>query len=69
MPTSMFLRRRSENGFKKEYPTPISFISTECLANIEHTQNIHIVHARNGAEYRVGEKQIPVDGYCKYVNL
>ncbi|NRB81933.1 MAG: hypothetical protein HRU38_25295 [Saccharospirillaceae bacterium] len=48
----------------KEYPTPISSISTEWLANVEHTQNINIQHARNGGEFRVGKKQIPVDGYC-----
>ena len=64
MPTSMYLRRKRENLFMKEYPTPISSASTEWLGNIEHTLNIYIQHARNGGEFRVGTKQIPVDGYC-----
>ena len=64
MPTSMYIRRRMENMFTKEYLTPISSSSTECLANIEHTHNINIQHARNGGEFKVGQKQIPVDGYC-----
>ena len=64
MATGIYIIRKMENMFKKEYPTPISAISTEWLANIEHIHNINIQHARNGGEFRVGKKQIPVDGYC-----
>lgn len=63
MPCGLYVRRRREDGFVKTYPTPISHAATEWLANVESTHNIHIQHARNGSEYRVGEKRIPVDGY------
>ena len=68
MPTGIYIRRRLENFYKKEYPTKMSFISTEWLANIEYTKNTHIQHARNGPEFRIGDKHLPVDGYCKYVH-
>lgn len=69
MPTGLYIRRKREENFVKEYPTPISSKATEWLANIEHTEDIHIQHARNGAEYQVGIKKIPVDGYCELVYL
>ena len=65
MPCGMYLRRRVEENFTREYPGPISFTSTEWLANVEHDLGIEIQHTRNGPEYRVGPKQIPVDGYCE----
>ena len=65
MPCGMFIRRKAERNFVKEYPTPISSVSTEWLANIEFTENKYIQHARNGGEFRVGQKQIPVDGFCQ----
>ena len=69
MPTGMYIRRRRGENFVKAYPTPISFAATEYLANIEYTENIHIEHARNGPEFRVGKKKIPVDGYCRFISL
>ena len=67
MPTGLYLRRKLEDGYIKKYPTSSSFKATEWLANIEHTQKINIQHARNGAEHRVGTRNIPVDGYCMLV--
>lgn len=67
MPCGMFIRRRAENNFTKEYPGPFSFVATEWLANIEHEEGIEIQHARNMGEYKVGIRQISVDGYCQYV--
>ena len=65
MPCGMYLRRKAEDGFSKQYPTPISNVATEWLATLEHDLGIEILHLRNGPEYRVGPKQIPVDGYCE----
>lgn len=65
MPTGIYIRRKKEENFIKEYPSPMSYIATEWLANIECTENINIQHARNGKEFRVGTKKIPVDGYCQ----
>ncbi|KAL5252197.1 hypothetical protein ACHWQZ_G015102 [Mnemiopsis leidyi] len=63
MPCGFYVRRRSENNFIKEYPTPISSVATEWLADLEHRENTTIQHARNKGEFRLGHKQIPVDGF------
>ena len=63
--SGIFIRRRDSENFKKEYPFPLSAVSTEWLAFIELEQVIKIQHARNGGEYKVGPNRIPVDGYCK----
>ena len=64
-PCGMYVRRRAENGFVKEYPTPQSYAATDWLAHIEVEDNLHIQHARNGSEFKIGAKKIPVDGYCQ----
>lgn len=63
MPCGFYIRRRSEQNFIKEYPSPTSSAATEWLADMEHRQNTTIQHARNKGEFRVGTKQIPVDGF------
>ena len=65
MPCGMFIRRKAEDNFTRQYPHPLSQVSTEWLATVEHTEDIVIQHARNKGEFRVGAKQIPVDGYCE----
>ncbi len=65
MPTGMFVRRRRDKNFIKEYPTPISNKSTAWLANLEVERNINLQHARNNKEYRIGSKLLAVDGYCQ----
>ena len=67
MATGMYIRRRADENFKKEYPSPISFAATEWLADIEHRENIHIEHARNVGEYKVGPRRRAVDGFCRLV--
>ena len=66
MATGMYIRRRADENFKKEYPSPISFAATEWLADIEHRENIQIEHARNVGEYKVGPRRRAVDGFCRY---
>ena len=65
MPTGVFIRRRAEKNFTREYPTPTSAVATEWLANLEHTAGLVIQHNRNNSEYRVGVKNVPVDGFCR----
>ena len=65
MPTGIYIRRKAENNFVKEYPFPLSAISTEWLAYIEDKRSIDIQHARNGGEYPVGPKRIAVDGFFR----
>ena len=65
MPCGMFVRRRAEYNFIREYPGPMSAAATEWLANLEHSLSIKIQHGRNFGEYKLGPKQIPVDGFCE----
>lgn len=65
MPTGMYIRRRHDNSFKREYPLPISGVCIEWLAHVASTANIDIQHARNKGEFRVGPRRIPVDGFCR----
>lgn len=67
MATGMYIRRRAEESFKKEYPSPISCAATEWLADVEHRENVQIEHARNVGEYKVGPRRRAVDGFCRLV--
>ena len=67
MPTGSYLRRKRDDGYRKTYPHPCSAASIEWLAYVEREEQVAIQHARNGSEYRVGERKIAVDGLCKYV--
>jgi len=67
MATGLYIRRRAENSFCKEYPFPLSSVATEWLADIEYNEQISIQHARNRGEFRVGTRRIPVDGFCRFV--
>ena len=69
MPCGMFLRRRADNRFIREYPSQISFAALQWLAHLEETKGITIQHARRGGEKRIGDKNIPVDGFCKETNI
>ena len=76
-PTGIFIRRRSEKlidgilcqnlPFKKEYPFPLSCVSTDWLAFIERDEGISIQHIRNGGEFKIDNK-LYVDGYCASTN-
>ena len=63
MPCGLYIRRKAEDNFVKEYASPISSVATEWLANEEHRNNITIEHARNRGEFKVGARRIPVDGF------
>ncbi|KAL5265864.1 hypothetical protein ACHWQZ_G002033 [Mnemiopsis leidyi] len=69
MATGLYIRRRAENSFCKEYPFPLSSVATEWLADIEYNEQISIQHARNRGEFRVGTRRIPVDGFCREANV
>ena len=67
MPCGMFLRRQQEDLFEKKYPKPHSAACSEWMGYLETTRGIDIQHARNGTEFRVGSRKIPVDGYCRFL--
>ena len=43
----------------------MSAIATEWIAQLEEDLGIPIKHARNGPEFRVGPRKVPVDGYSE----
>ncbi len=69
MPCGMFVRRKRENRFFKEYPTATSHIASEWLSYVEDSNNVILQHARRGGEYRIGQWNIAVDGFCKSVRF
>lgn len=64
---SLSIFRRAPE-FKKEYPFPLSFESSEWCAHLSHITGKAIRFARNAQEHRVGKRRIPVDGYCEATN-
>ena len=65
MPCGMFIRRKCEKLFERTYPKPHSGECNEWMSYLE-SSGLNIQHARNAAEYKVGSRGIPVDGYCRY---
>jgi G:T-mismatch repair DNA endonuclease (very short patch repair protein) len=63
MPTEYPVRRRQENGFRAEKIDPYGLGAREWLTWLSHTRGIYIRHKFNGKERRVGENNIPVDGW------
>ena len=47
MPCGLYIRRRRENSFMREYPAELSKIATDWLAYVEVTEGITIQHNRN----------------------
>ncbi|XP_063687079.1 uncharacterized protein LOC134820563 [Bolinopsis microptera] len=68
MASGLYIRRRAADNFRKEYPSPISMVATEWLADVEHRENISIQHVRNTGEYRIGARRLAVDGYHRETN-
>ena len=68
MPCGMYIRRRKENNFIKEYPTPVSGICIEWLSHLEEELGITIEHAKNYGEATLTERNLKVDGYHRLVN-
>ena len=64
-PCGMYIRRKAEDGFVKQYPSKHSYTATQWLAYLESENDMDIQHARNKGEYRVGDKKIAVDGFSK----
>ncbi|XP_063966739.1 uncharacterized protein LOC135156886 [Lytechinus pictus] len=61
MPTGHYVRRQAENDFRPENRHPIA---QEWLQYQSSSRQIHIRHAGNHSEKRIGPLQLPVDGFC-----
>lgn len=60
MPIGPYTRRREENHFKRE--TSIR-MATKRLELEAHQRNIVIRHNMNDTKKRIGNRQLPVDGF------
>jgi G:T-mismatch repair DNA endonuclease (very short patch repair protein) len=65
LPTGSPMRRRQENGFRPEFVEKYGRMAWTWLEYISKTRNIHIEHKYNGGEYRVGQHNLPVDGFYR----
>jgi hypothetical protein len=65
MPCGMYIRRKREDLFERTYPKALSGVCSEWMSYLESTRNIQIQYARNSSEFRVGKRNIPVDGYSR----
>ena len=69
MPTGFYKRRRAENGFKLESSHKYGETSREWLTWYEKAHGDKVRHQyNNGREFRVGARNLPVDGYAKATN-
>ena len=58
----MFIRRKSDEIFVRTYPKALSGVCCEWMSYLETSRNIEIQHARINSEFRMGNKNIPVNG-------
>ncbi|XP_066278985.1 uncharacterized protein [Branchiostoma lanceolatum] len=64
MPTGCYIRRRAEEGFKREYSQRVGRMATQWLEWVGYQQGKVIRHKFNNTEKRIGPRQLPVDGFC-----
>ena len=65
MLSGMPLTRKAENGFKAERINRRDKLALEWLEQTAKATGENIKHQCNSGEFRVGPKQLPVDGYCE----
>ncbi|KAJ8020744.1 hypothetical protein HOLleu_40418 [Holothuria leucospilota] len=63
MPTGIVLRRRAETGFKPEFTHAFQKAAVGWMEWEGKRRGVHIKHGLNGKEVRLGERQLPVDGF------
>ncbi|KAI8484923.1 hypothetical protein Bbelb_373300 [Branchiostoma belcheri] len=64
MPTGCHIRRRADEGFKREYSQGVGRMATQWLEWVGYQHGKVIRHKFNNTEKRIGPRQIPVDGFC-----
>ena len=68
MPTGHFVRRREENEFKRETPRRYECMAIQWLEWESKQSGYHIRHQGNDKEKLIGQRRLPVDGFCKETN-
>ena len=69
MPTGHFVRRKSENQFRRDTPRRYELMAIEWLEWEAQQSGQHICHQGNDKEMAIGRKRLPVDGYVKETNM
>ena len=68
MPTGNPRIRRFENGFAYTHSRKNSMAAHGWLQFLTWKDNIQILHENNDKEFRIGQHNLPVDGYCEESN-
>jgi G:T-mismatch repair DNA endonuclease (very short patch repair protein) len=68
MPTEHFVRRKSENQFRRDTPRRYEQKAIEWLEWEAKNTGYHVRHQGNHKEKVIGRRRLPVDGYVKETN-
>jgi G:T-mismatch repair DNA endonuclease (very short patch repair protein) len=68
MPTGYFVRRKKEDGFKRQAPRHYERMTIDWLEWEAKNTGQHIRHQGNDKEKVIGRRRLPVDGLCKETN-
>jgi G:T-mismatch repair DNA endonuclease (very short patch repair protein) len=68
MPTGHFVRRKKEDGFKRQAPRRYECMAINWLEWEALQSRQSIRHQGNDSEKLIGMKRLPVDGFCRDTN-
>ena len=68
MPMGCYVRCREEDQFKPHQPDVWEKTASEWIDWVAHTNSLNIRHKYNEKEKRIGQWQLPVDGWCAQTN-
>ncbi|XP_038054119.1 uncharacterized protein LOC119726483 [Patiria miniata] len=68
MPVGTFVRRKADQNFKPFQSQKWGVMAAEWMDWVAYTDGVYIQHKLNAKEKQVGDRQIPVDGFCKQNN-
>ena len=68
MPTGHFVRRKSENQFRRDTPRRFERMEIEWLEWAAQQSGYHVRHQGNHKEKVIGRRRLPVDCYVKEIN-
>ena len=68
MPTGHFVRRKKEDGFKRQAPRRYECMAINWLEWEAKNTEQHIRHQGNDSEKLIGMKRLPVYGFCRDTN-
>ena len=68
MPTGMYVVRKAEDEFKPHQPDVSGKMASEWMDWEAHTNHLHIKHKYNSKEKQIGQRRLPVDGWCAQTN-